>query len=611
MLRLPSAALARNKPSIGDFPVSPCVSEADDFLEDPPSPSSPSSPSITPLAGRQRSRSTKVLRSRFCLTHESSAQLHDIYEVEDRPLGTGGFGAVHRARFRSGGDVIRAVKKLPKLDASKLAAARKEAAILKRLDHPHLCRLLETYEGRSSVYLVMELAEGQELFFYIHERIKMNLPLDERDGAEIMGCVFEALNYCHGQGVLHRDLKPENIMVRSGSSENSPEVKIIDFGLATFSRREEKRPNAGSSLVGTYSYMAPEVRLDSKHSRAADMWAAGMVLHALFLGGLPDAEVQLGDSELDLQDEAYDGISRKAKYLLGAMLQAHPEKRLTAAEASRKCMEIVQQRRSASSESLDKDKEGGQTMQALLSFHRSNMLRRAVLTALAMQMAGQKLMSSKKQFLEADGNGDGKLSREELASSISSMPSSAEGDVVDQLAGDIMAWVESVFDSVDTDGSDSIEYTEWIAAALREGSLRCEEAIQAAFRVFDADHNGKISQAEFAMVLADTPAEIAKLLPAHDLNGDGEIDLDEFRQVITGSPEVFDIHEEDLTGPSAGENSATSTGYSSYHTAPGSEGSPKEDSTKKSSGSARLVRATSSGWSYVKSVLHHMVPTAR
>lgn len=607
MLRLPSAALARNLPSIGDFPVSPCISEADEIWDDPPSPSSPSV--IQPLTSREKSSTTKVLRSRFCLTHESSAQLHDVYEVEDRPLGTGGFGAVHRARFRSGGEaaVVRAVKKLPKLDSSKLAAARKEAAILKRLDHPHLCRLLETYEGRSSVYLVMELAEGQELFFYIHERMKMNLPLDERDGAEIMGCVFEALNYCHGQGVLHRDLKPENIMVRSGSSESSPEVKIIDFGLATFSRREEKRQNAGSSLVGTYSYMAPEVRLENLHSRAADMWAAGMVLHALFLGGLPDTEVQLGETAIDLQDEAYDGISRKAKFLLGGMIQARPEARLTAAETSKKCMEIVQGRRSASSESLDKDKEGGQTMQALLSFHRSNMLRRAVLTALAMQMAGTKLMSSKQQFLEADGNGDGKLSREELASSISNMPSSPAGDAADQLAGDIMAWVESVFDSVDTDGSDSIEYTEWIAAALREGSLRCEEAIQAAFRVFDADHNGKISQGEFAMVLADTPAEIAKLLPAHDLNGDGEIDLDEFRQVITGSPEVFGLHEEDLTGLSPGDNTAAATGYSQEGSATLSTARSEVTPTKKSSGST-FVRATSSGWTYVKSVLHHILP---
>eukprot|EP00930_Biecheleria_cincta_P033415 TRINITY_DN23143_c0_g1_i1.p1 TRINITY_DN23143_c0_g1~~TRINITY_DN23143_c0_g1_i1.p1 ORF type:complete len:606 (+),score=123.12 TRINITY_DN23143_c0_g1_i1:123-1940(+) len=605
MLRLPSAALAWNRPSVGDFPVSPCTSEAE-WIEDPPSPSSPSSAAFT-----EKRRSTKVLRSRFCLDHESSAQLHDIYEVEDRPLGTGGFGAVYRARFRTGGDVIRAVKKLPKLDASKLAAARKEAAILKRLDHPYLCRLLETYEGRSSVYLVMELAEGQELFFYIHERMKVNQSLDERDGAEIMSCVFEALNYCHGQGVLHRDMKPENIMVRSGSSESSPEVKIIDFGLATFSRREEKRPNAGASLVGTYSYMAPEVRLDSKHSRAADMWATGMVLHALFLGGLPDAEVQLGEMELDLQDEAYTDISRKAKFLLGALIQARPENRLTAGEAGRRCMEIVQQRR-ASTDSLVTVQESGQTMRSLLSFHRSNMLRRAVLTALAMQIASQKMIASKQQFLEADGNGDGKLSREELASSISNMPS---GDVSDQLSGDIMAWVESVFDSVDTDGSDSIEYTEWIAAALREGSLRCEEAVQAAFRVFDADHNGKISLGEFSLVLADTPAEIAKLLPAHDLNGDGEIDMDEFRQVITGSPEVFGGLDEEITAlgfeDQSADTSAASTG--DIVTGPGilPRSRSKEVSKKSTGTGSSLVRATSSGITYVKSVLHRMVPTVR
>mmetsp|Transcript_10096 Transcript_10096/g.18066 ORF Transcript_10096/g.18066 Transcript_10096/m.18066 type:complete len:243 (+) Transcript_10096:2-730(+) len=175
-------------------------------------------------------------------------------------------------------------------------------------------------------------------------------------------------------------------------------------------------------------------------------------------------------------------------------------------------------------------------MTSLVSFHRSTMLRRAVLTALAMQMAGEQMNDLKQRFLEADNNGDGKLSREELANSIAS-----SGDASETLSTDVAAWVESVFDSLDTDGSDSIEYTEWLAAALKEGALRCEEAIRAAFRVFDTDQSGKISVLEFSRVLQETPAEIGKLLPDYDLNRDGEIDIDEFRQLVTGSPEFLGV----------------------------------------------------------------------
>ncbi|CAE8648810.1 unnamed protein product, partial [Polarella glacialis] len=554
MLRLPSAAIARRAmPSRGDNGVSPVATNSsdEDFQLGGSGGSKPSSDA-----------KVQVLRSRFCLTHDTSAKLHDIYVVESSTLGEGGFGSVHRAYLRSGGNVARAIKKLPKRGSASVAAARKEAAILKRLDHPYLCRLLETYEGSKFVYLVMELAEGVELFSYIQERISMDQPLHEGSGAEIMRCVFDALRYCHGLGVLHRDLKPENIMVRSTcvqelspSSQSSVwatsehekiEVKIIDFGLATLqaAARSPTPPAPGfrpspRSLVGTFSYMAPEVRHDEAHSEASDMWAAGMVLHALFLGGLPDEQVLEGEVEIDFEAEDYEILSVQAKSLLQGLLQVQTSRRLTAAEAAARCLDDWNTDDLDTSGRRSRSKEGGHTANALMSFHRSTMLRRAVLTAMAMQLAGQRVDDLKQEFLAADGNGDGKLSREELAESISK----ASSDNSDHLAGDVFSWVEGVFESVDTDGSDSIEYTEFLAAALKEGAMRCEEAIQAAFRVFDADGSGKISAAEFERIVRDTPSEIARLLPEIDLNGDGEIDLDEFRQLITGSPLLFAVDE--------------------------------------------------------------------
>eukprot|EP00931_Biecheleriopsis_adriatica_P062723 TRINITY_DN3786_c0_g1_i1.p1 TRINITY_DN3786_c0_g1~~TRINITY_DN3786_c0_g1_i1.p1 ORF type:complete len:591 (+),score=124.56 TRINITY_DN3786_c0_g1_i1:103-1875(+) len=526
MLRLPSAAVRRPQLSLGDSRDVPDIIDSE---EDEYSPSR---------------RESKVIRSRFVLETEGSAQLHDIYEVEARPLGQGGFGSVHRAILKPGGSVVRAVKKLPKKSAGTVAAAWKEAAILKRLDHPYLCRLLETYEGRNAVYLVMELAEGQDLFNYICERNRLEQSLDQEVGVEIMSFVFEALVYLHGQGVLHRDLKPENIMVRSvdpaEGRDESVEVKIIDFGLATLKSTRRVQHGGSPSFCGTYAYMAPEVRAEgAAHSKASDMWAAGMIMHAVFLGGLPDPEVQLGVAEVDLNDEAYSGLHSGVSKLLGGLLQVESAKRLTASDAKTRCKTVTMRSRSSLSSSPVSMQESRKTMGSLLSFHRSTMLRKAVLTALAMQVAGQKMEDLKKQFMAADGNGDGKLSRQELAEAISEMPD--DKSVAAQLSGDLFTWVEAVFDSVDTDGSDSIEYTEWLAAALKEGALRCEEAIQAAFRVFDSDRSGKISQSEFARVLADTPAEIARLLPCHDLNGDGEIDIDEFRHLITGSPDLFKV----------------------------------------------------------------------
>lgn len=268
--------------------------------------------------------------------------------------------------------------------------------------------------------------------------------------------------------------------------------------------------------------MAPEVRWEKEHSSKSDVWAAGMVLHAVLLGGLPDEEVRVGDVEVDFNDEAYDHLSESSKLLLQGLLKVDPSLRFTSGEAALRCGSIAST--PVSPQTTVRDARN--TMNSLITFHRSNMLRKAVLTAMAMQMAGQKMDDLKKQFLAADGNGDGKLSRQELADAISAGS--------DGYACDVFEWVGSVFDSVDTDGSDSIEYTEWVAAALKEGALRCEEAIVAAFRIFDSDGSGKISQAEFARCLKDGPDELSNIYKEVDSNGDGEIDLDEFRFIILG-----------------------------------------------------------------------------
>mmetsp|Transcript_124204 Transcript_124204/g.345744 ORF Transcript_124204/g.345744 Transcript_124204/m.345744 type:complete len:160 (-) Transcript_124204:148-627(-) len=154
-------------------------------------------------------------------------------------------------------------------------------------------------------------------------------------------------------------------------------------------------------------------------------------------------------------------------------------------------------------------------------------LRRAALTALAMQLTGRQLEGLREQFMAIDADGNGRISKEELAESVAMM-------APEQGAEDVRSWVEAVFDAVDTDGSSEIEYTEWVAAALEEGACRSEQAAWAAFRVFDVDGSGAIDHQELAHVLAETPEEIADWLPQFDINGDGVIDFEEFKRVLIG-----------------------------------------------------------------------------
>jgi len=448
-------------------------------------------------------------------SEEQQKKLTDVYDVEEAIVGRGGYGFVQLARLKGAPSVVRAVKTVWKRNMKAQAFVRGEIKVLRRLDHPCICRLHETFEDHKAIYLVLEFIDGKELF---DEIVECGC-LDEAQAAVVMRQVFSALQYCHARRVVHRDLKPDNIMVQrhAQGSSSAPEVKLIDFGLAVMSSRLT-RGRSGSSVVGSADYLAPEARLGTC-CPASDVWSAGMVLHALLVGFLPTWDADSDKVVIDLRGPQYASVSPGAKDLLLGLLEADPHQRLDAAAAA--------------AHTWSKGLEVGgclmqpdmtPTLTSFVSFHRSAKLRRAALTALAMQLTSQQLQRSREQFLLVDTDGNGRISKEELARSIAlSAPGGGE---------DVRDFVESIFDSLDTDGSQEIEYTEWVAAALNEGAYQSEEALRSAFRIFDLDGDGTIDCSEIGRVMKQTPEEIAGFLPDFDANGDGVLDFEEFKKVF-------------------------------------------------------------------------------
>jgi Tol biopolymer transport system component len=211
------------------------------------------------------------------------------YEISDR-LGAGGMGEVYRARdTKLGRDV--AVKTLPSAlasDKERLARFEREAKLLAALNHPHIATVHALDEHDGTLYVAMELVEGQTL----EEKLKSGaLPVE--DGLRLALQIAEALEAAHGKGVIHRDLKPANVMVtRDG------QVKVLDFGLAkAFSgAHEEASPLHSPALsvamtqkglvLGTAGYMSPEQASGQATDQRSDIWAFGVVLYEM-LTGLP------------------------------------------------------------------------------------------------------------------------------------------------------------------------------------------------------------------------------------------------------------------------------------------------------------------------------------
>ena len=96
------------------------------------------------------------------------------------------------------------------------------------MDHPNIVRLFEIFEEDRNFYLVMELMKGGELF----DRIVEKESYTEKEAADTIRPLVDAIRYCHDQGIIHRDLKPENLLYET--TDEISIIKISDFGLARF-----------------------------------------------------------------------------------------------------------------------------------------------------------------------------------------------------------------------------------------------------------------------------------------------------------------------------------------------------------------------------------------
>ncbi|KAI9066214.1 kinase-like protein [Trametes sanguinea] len=198
---------------------------------------------------------------------------------------------------------------------------RKEIAIMKKLSHPHIVRLLEVIDDRQNdkIYMVMEYLGGGEIKW----RTKSDNPLLRVDQTRrICRDVILGLEYLHYQGIIHRDIKPANLLWTADRRT----VKITDFGVSTFSyaqrlaaagkgnlKEDDTDPilmdeSDLSKTAGTPMFLAPEIISDattldaasssvlSLHTsarkkppitKAIDIWAFGVTLYGLLFGILP------------------------------------------------------------------------------------------------------------------------------------------------------------------------------------------------------------------------------------------------------------------------------------------------------------------------------------
>src|SRR5512141_2865271 len=195
-----------------------------------------------------------------------------------REIGRGGMGVVYEA-FQEGLDRPVAVKALDmKLARSKeiIERFRREGRAYAKLRHEAIVQVHDLVDRDDGLYLVTEFVDGADLARVIHKGGAL-----PADCVAVIGArIADALDYVHYNALLHRDVKPANVM-----ASRDGEVKLMDFGIAK--GEDDMSLTRAGMLIGSPSYMAPEVLAGGEVGPASDVWALGVTLYELLTGEKP------------------------------------------------------------------------------------------------------------------------------------------------------------------------------------------------------------------------------------------------------------------------------------------------------------------------------------
>ncbi len=204
----------------------------------------------------------------------------DRYHITQR-IAHGGMATVYRAiDTRLDREVaIKILRPNMAEDPAVIEKFQAEAKNTAKINHPHVINVYDQGLGRAGngnvAFLAMEFIEGHTL----REVMRAAGQMSVKDTWNIALPIIRGVSAAHRAGLIHRDIKPENVLV---SSEG--DIKVADFGLA---RAASNHTGTGMALMGTVSYMSPELVTGDQADERSDVYALGIVIFEMLTGQRP------------------------------------------------------------------------------------------------------------------------------------------------------------------------------------------------------------------------------------------------------------------------------------------------------------------------------------
>ncbi|XP_071566693.1 LOW QUALITY PROTEIN: serine/threonine-protein kinase S6KL [Temnothorax nylanderi] len=245
-------------------------------------------------------------------------------------IAKGAYGQVYKVQKQETGQVfaLKVISKAMIVAENCVRQAKQEAAILRMVGHhPFIVNSVHRWQGRKTLYILMNYISGGELFSLVNEYGC----LPEKVVRIYVAEIALAIDFLHNAGVVHRDLKTTNILL-----DEYGHAVIIDFGLAKWLHRTERT----NTFCGTPQYMAPEILKKEYYGQEVDWWSLGVLACVLLTNEYPSMlRSELLPADRIARDDlncanvpgilpANADISPAARDLLKRLLQPEPRLRL-------------------------------------------------------------------------------------------------------------------------------------------------------------------------------------------------------------------------------------------------------------------------------------------
>ncbi|XP_039610043.1 obscurin-like [Polypterus senegalus] len=255
-------------------------------------------------------------------------KLLSFYDIQEE-IGRGSISYTRKV-INKENRVACAARFIP-LKSSTRQQAYQEWRILSQLSHPKIASLLDAFDTKRTLVLVMELCSGRDILDHLLSKDFVT----ETQIQKYIHQILEGIEYIHQKNILHLDIKPANIAMAQPVSE---EIKICDFGLA----KEIDTSLSQYSQFGTPEFVAPEIAFQSPVSKATDIWSIGVLTYLCLTCDVPFSgkndhatllSVQEGKICWDSSD--ITSISPQAQDFLKKTLQETSVKRPAASQCLR------------------------------------------------------------------------------------------------------------------------------------------------------------------------------------------------------------------------------------------------------------------------------------